>query len=286
MIGIYMIQNKINGKIYIGQSIDIKRRWREHKNNSKNRNCYFYCALRKYGIENFSFSVLEECSIKELDYLERKYISLYHSLDKDFGYNIEFGGNVPGKRSLETKEKIKATKSKNPYIYSKESKEKMSLSAKSRKEHKLSKILCIETREEKYASEWIKLGYRGALENAKGIFKQCKGKHFKFVGEIKAMEKRMIKCIETGEILSAVDWRKKGYSLAPKVAFGDLGDTKGKHFEFVDGTSAFKEKYAKCLESNEILSLTEWKKKGFANVGAVCNGIRKTCNGKHFEFVA
>lgn len=90
MIGIYKIENKINGKVYIGQSMSIETRFNQHKNCSRNKNyqgydCKFYRALRKYGIENFEFSVVEECSKEELNDKETFYIQKYNSYYE--GYN-------------------------------------------------------------------------------------------------------------------------------------------------------------------------------------------------------
>lgn len=90
--GIYKITNKINNKIYIGQSIDIKRRWSEHKSraNEKDTNCYnkpLYRSIRKYGIENFNFEIIEECKVEELNEKEKYYIQLFNSLIPN-GYNI------------------------------------------------------------------------------------------------------------------------------------------------------------------------------------------------------
>ena len=62
MIGIYKIENLLNGKVYIGQSINIEHRIYRHKKNYLNQNRVeftkpLYRAFRKYGIDNFSFEV-------------------------------------------------------------------------------------------------------------------------------------------------------------------------------------------------------------------------------------
>lgn len=52
---IYKATNKINGKVYIGQSHkSLEERMRRHKNDSIRQDSYFYRAIRKYGWENFS----------------------------------------------------------------------------------------------------------------------------------------------------------------------------------------------------------------------------------------
>lgn len=66
MVGIYKIRNKINGKIYIGQSIKIEERWKSHILNSRQEKItdssqVIHKAINKYGVENFEFSILEEC---------------------------------------------------------------------------------------------------------------------------------------------------------------------------------------------------------------------------------
>ena len=94
MIGIYKIENKINGKIYIGQSIAIKIRWQQHKYEAKmgESQAPLYRALRKYGIENFSFEILEECPQESLNEREIFWIAFYKSNNRDFGYNVLSGG--------------------------------------------------------------------------------------------------------------------------------------------------------------------------------------------------
>ena len=94
--GIYCITNNINGKKYIGLSKDIQRRWGEHsrayKNpNSKEYNLPLYNAFRKYGIENFSFEIIEECDENLLEEREKYYIKTINTIKPD-GYNLTEGG--------------------------------------------------------------------------------------------------------------------------------------------------------------------------------------------------
>ena len=96
MIGIYKIINKVNGKLYIGQSIDIKDRWEQHRYKAFNSkevayNSAIHQAFRKYGMEAFEFEVIEECLKEELDEKERYWIAFYNSLSPN-GYNITPGG--------------------------------------------------------------------------------------------------------------------------------------------------------------------------------------------------
>lgn len=94
--GIYSITNKINGKRYIGQSININRRFIEHKNDPFNINCKdydmaIYRAIRKYGLDNFNFEILEQCDKSELNDKEIYWIDYYNSYNN--GYNCTRGGN-------------------------------------------------------------------------------------------------------------------------------------------------------------------------------------------------
>lgn len=97
MIGIYMFENKINKKKYIGQSRSIETRKKAHYNCSLNPsyngyNTKFYRAIRKYGFSNFDFFVIEECLPEELNTKEQFYIEKYDSFKN--GYNSSIGGEV------------------------------------------------------------------------------------------------------------------------------------------------------------------------------------------------
>ena len=98
--GIYKITNQVNGKVYIGQSVNIFKRWKDHKQkpfqeNSEEYNYPLYQAIREEGLENFTFEILEECSPEDLNQKEIGYISLYESYppDKGKGYNQTKGGD-------------------------------------------------------------------------------------------------------------------------------------------------------------------------------------------------
>lgn len=101
MIGIYKIENLINGKIYIGQSIDIKDRFSSHKripssSEEIKKHYPLYRAFNKYGLENFSFEIIEQCEKNQLNEREKYWIDYYHSYYKDplgNGYNLTTGGD-------------------------------------------------------------------------------------------------------------------------------------------------------------------------------------------------
>lgn len=113
MCGIYKITNLVNGKVYIGQTQDdIIQRWKEHKYYLDKRNQILYCAMRKYGFENFSFEILMLCEEDLLDLMEIYYIEMYRSYvgwEDSWGYNATTGGSGAKnfKHTKKTKEKLK-----------------------------------------------------------------------------------------------------------------------------------------------------------------------------------
>lgn len=89
MIGIYMYENKKNHKKYIGQSVNIERRRKEHIN-WPSKYSRFDNELRVIGEENFIFSILEECSYEDLDDREKYWIDFFNT--QEDGYNLTPGG--------------------------------------------------------------------------------------------------------------------------------------------------------------------------------------------------
>ena len=108
MVGIYRIENIVNHKRYIGQSIDIKRRWRDHKTELRSHRHFNYHLQQswdKYGEDSFKFTIIEECLKENLDIKETFCINKFNCLNKEYGYNlVEFP--VTYKQSQETRDKI------------------------------------------------------------------------------------------------------------------------------------------------------------------------------------
>ena len=90
--GIYKITNKINSHSYIGQSVDIYKRWHSHKY-ADCKPSAIHSAIKKYGLENFNFEILERCPREQLNEREIHWIEYYNTY-KD-GYNLTIGGSAP-----------------------------------------------------------------------------------------------------------------------------------------------------------------------------------------------
>jgi len=153
MYHIYIIQNKLNNKIYIGQTNSIEYRWYCHKNNSFNENTscydtYIARAIRKYGIDAFNFGVIESYdNLDDCNEAEEFWIGYFSSYNNYMGYNIKLGGNNHI-MSEETKQKIGASNkiALTGKILTEEHKNNISLSLKGKEfsqEHRdnLSKVL-------------------------------------------------------------------------------------------------------------------------------------------------
>lgn len=85
--GIYKITNKETGQSYIGQSQNCERRIAEHK---KKRNLTIDDYINFLGVDAFTYEIIEECSIEQLDEKEKEYIKKYNSIEE--GYNHQEGG--------------------------------------------------------------------------------------------------------------------------------------------------------------------------------------------------
>lgn len=135
---VYVIENSVNDKLYIGQTIDVDRRKRRHLSNKENGCRAIFNAMNKYGKNNFEFVLIESCySKEELNQKEIYWIKVLKTISPG-GYNLTEGGGseVPSK---ETRKKMKENHwlRKNPEailklrgrVCSEETKRKLSLNS-------------------------------------------------------------------------------------------------------------------------------------------------------------
>lgn len=105
MIGcVYKVTNKIDGKIYVGQTIqNLKRRWICHCKDAKRKDDgLLHKAINQYGKENFMIEKIDEGnSFEELGALERKWIEYFHSNNHEIGYNIMVGGSHVNENTIQ-----------------------------------------------------------------------------------------------------------------------------------------------------------------------------------------
>lgn len=134
---IYLLRNKINGKMYVGQTtVGLKHRMKVYLSRIKNPKCLIELKIKEYGWENFEKYILDVCytNQSDLNILECFYIDKFNSkVENGCGYNVREGGSN-GKLSELSKQKLKGPRphiagKNNPNFgnkYSKESREKIS----------------------------------------------------------------------------------------------------------------------------------------------------------------
>lgn len=146
--GIYTIINRINNKVYVGESINAKYRLGVHKAMLKggyHSNIYLQRAVNKYGIENFEFEILELCAEKFLKSNEHYWCNMFNSYKDTHGYNLDINNpNTGVRRKSEKVKKVISDKARarnmtgerNPFYgktHSKEARVSMGIANKGRK---------------------------------------------------------------------------------------------------------------------------------------------------------
>ena len=143
IIGIYKITSPTK-KIYIGQSIDIDKRFNQYKKLECKTQTRLYNSFLKYGIINHKFEIITECDINQLNEQERYFQECYNVMSKN-GLNCRLttSEDRSGELSIDTKQKLSKAKIGNKntlgFKHSVETKEKMSIAGKGR-------IVSVETR--------------------------------------------------------------------------------------------------------------------------------------------
>lgn len=112
---VYLIHNIINNKVYVGKTKNLKKRWASHISLAKNKatNQYIHRAIRKYGVNNFIFSIIQVLNTEhEYNQAEMYWIKYFNSNNLNYGYNLTQGGDGSSGREQTkiTRAKISKTK--------------------------------------------------------------------------------------------------------------------------------------------------------------------------------
>ena len=173
---IYKYTNKVNGKVYIGQTIDECRRIKNHKNACDNT--LFHNAVRKYGFDSFDYEVIERVDVSILDQKEIYWIAYYKSNNRQFGYNLTTGGEgsrgykYTDEQRKNRSEQSKGNKSFLGHTHTEEYKKMMS-------ELNKGKVFSEETRgkiSDSMKGNKCAFGHHPSEETKKKISEACKGR--------------------------------------------------------------------------------------------------------------
>ena len=103
---VYIHRNTVNNKAYIGQTMNIKERW---KPKNYRHNPHFYSAIKKYGWDKFEHIIFaSDLSLEEANRIEKLLIALFDTTNREVGYNIRLGGDSGGKFPEETIRRMSA----------------------------------------------------------------------------------------------------------------------------------------------------------------------------------
>lgn len=127
IIGIYKIESP-SGKVYIGQSLDIYRRWSDHRSSKSYKHKKLGASIIKYGVDNHKFNLLYEFPKDIKQDIINSYEQIYMDAYRDCGVellNLKEGGNGYGKHSEETKAIIR--EKRKHQVITEETRQKMSV---------------------------------------------------------------------------------------------------------------------------------------------------------------
>ena len=240
---VYMHTSPSN-KVYIGitRQNPPEKRWQNGRGYKKS---YFHNAIQKYGWDNIKHEILyigltkEEAENKEVELIAK-----YKSDHREFGYNIEHGGNSVGKMSQESKDKISKANMGNQYglgyRHTEAAKKKMSEASKNAQHPKgikmpehVKQILAESHRSEEFRKKLSKanLGKKHSDETKKKLSKSHKG-----------LGSKRVLCIETGVVYDSIKDASaknniKGHGHIGACCKGDRMTAGGLHWKYYEEVS-------------------------------------------------
>lgn len=266
MVGIYAIRNVINNKVYIGQSVNIEKRWKEHKSALKrgvHGNPYLQAAWNK-SPRDFEFNVLCECKENELNSLELYYIQQYNATDYRCGYNIQGGGDSIHHQSESTKQKISSKNSGK--VYSDELKKYYS----DAHNHEKISVICIETQE---VFTGLKQLERNRGYRVSGIINCC---IFSYAS---------VRGLDNSDVIKVNQKTAYGYHWA---YYDDFQNNPNLYFDFVNNDLRNYQRKVYYVEGHiaydNVHVLSKEMNIPIRNLYAVITGSQKSTHGKHFCF--
>ncbi|HJV73173.1 MAG TPA: GIY-YIG nuclease family protein [Noviherbaspirillum sp.] len=238
--GIYAITNTINGKVYVGLSSNIQKRWQTHRVPKIASKSAIHSAIRKHGVAAFRFEVLERCPVSKLSEREKHWIALLKTYQN--GYNLTTGGQEGHERSQETKNKI--SRANTGKIRSKEFCDAMSA-------HRIGK---------KQPIEWVqkaalaRTGLKRSEETKRKQSENCSFRRPEMIARLKSdnpmhrpeARKKLSEAL-TGRVFS--DEAKARMSASAKARGGPSDETKAKLAAALRGIKRSPESIAKRLET-------------------------------------
>lgn len=274
---IYKATNKINGKVYIGQSHkSLEERMRRHKNDSTRQDSYFYRAIRKYGWENFSWEIIDTAKTdEELNQKEIYWIQYYESFDnKEKGYNSTSGADHNYKLTQEEcqKRSQRVSGEKNPM----------------------------------YGKPGTWLGKKFSEEHKKHLSESLKGRKTPWcTGKNHWLAKAVIN-LNTGEIFDTIQEAADAYHVSrdsiSKQINGQTKNCNGFKWQFckdIEDLENFQtipinldelitHKPVQCLETGKIYptvkDVTQEFKCGHQTIKDCCLGKRESYKNRHFQY--
>lgn len=297
--GIYLISNLINNKVYVGQSVNIEKRWTQHKRELRNNihgSKKLQNAWNKYGEENFEFSIACECEEKQLNTLEQYYVFSLESYLPEGGYNISLGGEGLFIKGINNK--------MNKSVYCIETKiEYFSIAEASRQTGiRESSIL-----------QCCKGNYKYAGKEGKQKFHWMYYEDFLEKGEIidntprkKIENGHQVICIETGEVFESLKVASEKYNIdgsnisaccrGKRTTAGEYhwmyheDYLSGKVVEIIPNyVPPTKKRKVYCpelnLTFNSIQEASDYTGDSKSKICCCCKGTRKTINKHHWKYI-
>lgn len=278
---VYKHTNKINGKVYIGQTGQTpENRWLEGKGYI---GCtHFYNAIQKYGWDNFEHEIVYNClSFEEANNYEKELIELYDSTNSEKGYNLMTGG-VKSRPCEITRQRMSESRKgeKNPFYgkkLSKEHKEKLRKSHLGKKLSEETKKKISEGNKGKVFSEETRKKLSEANKGRTGVWK---GKHLPE---------------ETRKKISEAQKGEKGHMYGKHLSeearrkISEAGKGREVSEETRSKISKALSKPILCVETGEVFrGITEAERQtgnNHSNLVACLKGRQKTCGGYHWKYV-